>query len=124
MASFSTGATAPRFERRRHDSCSSPGRRGQRGAATARQIASQAGALASGRAISWGAQADQALQAQGQHGKFAGSPAENALTRLKTLGYGGAPLDETEASGQLLTAGLTSIRTLPAPQGSVLSFVR
>lgn len=51
-------------------------------------------------------------------GKFDGTPAENALTRLKTLVYGGTPLDEAEASDLLRGAGLTSVRPLPTPEGA------
>ncbi len=52
------------------------------------------------------------------HGKFGGTPAEDALTRLKTLVYGGTPLDEAEASDQLRNAGLTSVRPVPTPEGA------
>jgi predicted O-methyltransferase YrrM len=52
------------------------------------------------------------------HGKFGGTPAEDALTRLKTLVYGGTPLDEAEASSLLRSAGLTSTRPLPTPDGA------
>ena len=51
-------------------------------------------------------------------GKFGGTPAEDALTRLKTLVYGGTPLDEAEASGLLRGAGLTSVRPVPTPEGA------
>jgi methylase of polypeptide subunit release factors len=51
-------------------------------------------------------------------GKFGGTPAEDALTRLKTLVYGGTPLDEAEASELLRGAGLTSVRTVPTPEGA------
>jgi predicted O-methyltransferase YrrM len=51
-------------------------------------------------------------------GKFGGTPAEDALTRLKTLVYGGTPLDEVEASDLLRSAGLTSVRPLPTPEGA------
>src|SRR5262249_47057891 len=52
------------------------------------------------------------------NGKFSGTPAEAALTRLKTLVYGGTPLDEAEASDQLRGAGLTSVRPVPTPEGA------
>lgn len=52
------------------------------------------------------------------HGKFGGTPAEDALTRLKTLVYGGTPLDESEASDLLRNAGLTSVRPVPTPEGA------
>jgi SAM-dependent methyltransferase len=51
-------------------------------------------------------------------GKFGGTPAEDALTRLKTLVYGGTPLDEAEASDLLRSAGLTSVRPVPTPEGA------
>jgi SAM-dependent methyltransferase len=51
-------------------------------------------------------------------GKFGGTPAEDVLTRLKTLVYGGTPLDEAEASDLLRRAGLTSVRPVPTPQGA------
>lgn len=52
------------------------------------------------------------------HGKFGGTPAEDSLTRLKTLVYGGTPLDEAEASGLLRGAGLTSVQPVPTPEGA------
>jgi hypothetical protein len=51
-------------------------------------------------------------------GKFGGTPAEDSLTRLKTLVYGGTPLDEAEASDLLRSAGLTAVRTAPTPAGA------
>ena len=52
------------------------------------------------------------------HGKFGGTPAEDALTRLKTLVYGGTPLGEAEASDLLRGAGLNSVRPVPTPEGA------
>ena len=52
------------------------------------------------------------------HGKFGGTPAEDAITRLKTLAYGGTPVDETAAGQLLRQAGLTSIRSVPTPAGA------
>jgi SAM-dependent methyltransferase len=51
-------------------------------------------------------------------GKFGGTLAEDALTRLKTLVYGGTPLDEAEASELLDGAGLISVRPVPTPDGA------
>jgi predicted O-methyltransferase YrrM len=51
-------------------------------------------------------------------GKFGGTPAEDSLTRLKTLVYGGTPLGEAEAYNLLRNAGLTSVRSLPTPEGA------
>ncbi len=52
------------------------------------------------------------------HGKFGGTPAEDALTRLKTIAYGGTPLDEAAASQLLGDAGLTSVQPVPTPPGA------
>lgn len=51
-------------------------------------------------------------------GKFGGTPAEDALTRLKTLVYGGTPVEEGEASDLLLSARLTSVRPAPTSEGA------
>lgn len=52
------------------------------------------------------------------HGKFGGTPAQDALNRLKTLVYGGTPLGEAEATDLFRGAGLTSIRPVPTPEGA------
>jgi predicted O-methyltransferase YrrM len=52
------------------------------------------------------------------HAKLGRTPAEDALNKLKTLVYAGTPLDDAEASGLLRSAGLTSVRTLPTPEGT------
>jgi protein-L-isoaspartate O-methyltransferase len=52
------------------------------------------------------------------HGKSGGSQVEDALTQLKTVAYGGTPLDETAACHLLRTTGLTSVRTVPTPPGA------
>jgi hypothetical protein len=52
------------------------------------------------------------------HGKFGGTAAEAGLTRLKTLVYGGTPLDETAACDLLRQAGLRSAQTLSTPPGA------
>jgi protein-L-isoaspartate O-methyltransferase len=52
------------------------------------------------------------------HGKFGGTPAEDALIRLKTLAYGGTPIDGAAACQLLRKAGLTSVRTVPTPAGA------
>ena len=52
------------------------------------------------------------------HGKFGGTPVQDALTRLKTVAYGGTPLDEAAACGLLRGVGLTSVRTVPTPTGA------
>ena len=52
------------------------------------------------------------------HGKFNGTPAQTALTRLKTIAYGGTPLDEEAAARLLRDAALTSLRQVPTPPGA------
>ena len=52
------------------------------------------------------------------HGKFGGTPAQDALTRLKTLAYGGTPIDDAAACQRLRNAGLASVRTVPTPAGA------
>ena len=52
------------------------------------------------------------------HGKSGGTPAQDALTRLKTLAWGGTPLDDPAACQLLRTAGLASVRTVPTPAGA------
>jgi methylase of polypeptide subunit release factors len=52
------------------------------------------------------------------HGKFGGTPVQDALTRLKTIAYGGTPLDEAAACHLLRDAGLTSVRPVPTPPGA------
>ena len=52
------------------------------------------------------------------HGKSGGTPAQDALTRLKTLAHGGTPLDEAAACQLLGEAGLTSVRPIPTPPGA------
>jgi protein-L-isoaspartate O-methyltransferase len=52
------------------------------------------------------------------HGKLGGTPVEDALTRLKTLAYGGTTLDEAAACDLARHAGLTSVRPMPTPAGA------
>jgi predicted O-methyltransferase YrrM len=52
------------------------------------------------------------------HGKFGGDPVDDALTRFKTLAYGGAALDDAAASDLLGGAGWVDIVHLPTPPGA------
>jgi len=52
------------------------------------------------------------------HGKFGGTPVQDALTRLKTIAYGGTPLDEATACRLIRDTGLTSVRPIPTPPGA------
>jgi predicted O-methyltransferase YrrM len=51
------------------------------------------------------------------HGKFTGDPLDDAITRFKTVAYGGTSLDDEEAGKLLLGAGLTDVRSVPTPPG-------
>jgi hypothetical protein len=55
------------------------------------------------------------------HSKSGGTPVEDALTRLKTVAYGGTPLDEAAACHPLHKTGLTSVPTMPTPSGAPAS---
>ncbi len=52
------------------------------------------------------------------HGKFAGEPLDDALTRFKTVSYGGTPLDNEQAQTLLRDAGLVDVTTVPTPVGA------
>jgi hypothetical protein len=52
------------------------------------------------------------------HGKFAGDPLDVAITRFKTLAYGGTALDDEEAGQLLRGAGLVDVRSIPTPPGA------
>jgi hypothetical protein len=49
------------------------------------------------------------------HGKFAGDAAKEALTRFKTVAYGGTALNDNQAQSLLKNAGLIDISTMPTP---------
>ena len=52
------------------------------------------------------------------HGKFADDPLDDALTRFKTISYGGTPLSSAQAQGLLTEAGLAEVTTVPTPAGA------
>ena len=52
------------------------------------------------------------------HGKFGEDSAADALNRLKTIAFGGTPLDTHAAQALLHELGLVSISTLPTPPGA------
>jgi len=52
------------------------------------------------------------------HGKFGGNPLENAVSRFKTVVYGGTALDDGEASALLRTSGFEDVRSMPTPPGA------
>jgi hypothetical protein len=51
------------------------------------------------------------------HGKYDGADLDNAVTRLKTVAYGGTPLDGPAAVRLLGSCGLSSVRGIPTPPG-------
>jgi SAM-dependent methyltransferase len=51
------------------------------------------------------------------HGKFAGDPVEDALSRFKTVAYGGTALNDDQAQQMLRDVGLGNVMTLPTPTG-------
>jgi Methyltransferase domain len=52
------------------------------------------------------------------HGKFAGDATDEALTRFKTVAYGGTALNDHQAQSLLQNAGLIDISTMPTPPGA------
>jgi SAM-dependent methyltransferase len=52
------------------------------------------------------------------HGKLDDNPVDNALTRFKTVCYGGTALDDAQSQALLLDAGLVDVMTVPTPPGA------
>jgi predicted O-methyltransferase YrrM len=52
------------------------------------------------------------------HGRLEGAGLEVAVTRFKTVMYGGTPLDAASAVDLLTEQGLTSVQTVPTPPGA------
>ncbi len=52
------------------------------------------------------------------HGKYAGDPVEDALSRFKTVAYGGTALNDDQAQQMLRDVGLGNVMTLPTPLGA------
>jgi SAM-dependent methyltransferase len=53
------------------------------------------------------------------HGRLGDDdPLDVALTRFKTVSYGGTPLDNEQAQALLLEAGLEDVSTMPTPPGT------
>jgi len=52
------------------------------------------------------------------HGKLGDDPIDEALTRFKTVSYGGTALSNAEAQSLLLDAGLVEVTTMPTPPGT------
>lgn len=51
------------------------------------------------------------------HGKFGGEPTDIAVTRFKTVVFGGTALDDEQVQGLLSNAELTEVFTMPTPPG-------
>jgi predicted O-methyltransferase YrrM len=52
------------------------------------------------------------------HGRFRGEPLDDAITRLKTVAFGGTALDDARAARLLTDAGLTAVFNAPTPPGA------
>lgn len=52
------------------------------------------------------------------HGKYDGPELDVAVTRFKTVAYGGTPLDGPTATRLLESHGLTGVQTVPTPPGA------
>lgn len=52
------------------------------------------------------------------HGKFAEDSLDDALTRFKTVIFGGTPLDDGQAQSLLTDAGFADVFTMPTPAGA------
>ena len=52
------------------------------------------------------------------HGKFGGDPLDDALTRFKTVIFGGTPLDGPAAAELVSAAGLVGAMIVPTPPGA------
>jgi methylase of polypeptide subunit release factors len=51
------------------------------------------------------------------HGRFTGDPLDDALSRFKTLAFGGTALDDGQSEQLLRDAGLVEVMTPPLPPG-------
>jgi hypothetical protein len=52
------------------------------------------------------------------HGRFTGDASEEAVTRFKTVAYGGTALNDNQAQALISDAGLTDISTMLTPPGA------
>jgi predicted O-methyltransferase YrrM len=52
------------------------------------------------------------------HGRFGADPIDDAVTRFKTVVYGGTPLDDDEAQTLLRTTGFVEVFSLASPPGA------
>ena len=52
------------------------------------------------------------------HGKYGGSAVNDAVSRFKTIVYGGTALDDGQAEEMLRSAGMVAVMTVPTPEGA------
>ena len=52
------------------------------------------------------------------HGRFTGEPLDDAVSRFKTVAYGGTALDDVQAAALLRDAALEDVRSVPTPPGA------
>ena len=52
------------------------------------------------------------------HGKYGGSAVDDAVSRFKTIVYGGTALDDGQAEEMLRSAGMVAVMTVPTPEGA------
>jgi SAM-dependent methyltransferase len=52
------------------------------------------------------------------HGRFAGDPLDDAVSRFKTVAFGGTALDDAQAAALLREAGFEDVRHMPTPPGA------
>jgi hypothetical protein len=52
------------------------------------------------------------------HGKYGTDPLDDAISRFKTVAFGGTPVDDAAAQLLLQDAGLENVLTLPTPPGA------
>ncbi len=51
------------------------------------------------------------------HGKYGGSEVDDAVSRFKTIAYGGTALNDAQAGDMLRSSGLVDVRDVPTPPG-------
>jgi SAM-dependent methyltransferase len=52
------------------------------------------------------------------HGRFTGDPLDDAVSRFKTVAFGGTALDDAQAAALLREAGLEDVRNVPTRPGA------
>ncbi len=52
------------------------------------------------------------------HGRYGTDPVDDAISRFKTVAYGGTALDDEQTQTLLRTAGFADVATIPTPPGA------